>query len=160
MSTTFTSGQRVRINEATPGNPDPKGVVYYDFMRNLSGEVIKAYPDGNVAISINRKSLPENIRKRHEISEQTSRDRWLNGLSEEDRNKLSEKDKKFSLRYTILVSAKHVVPESEATKTTRTASAKKAAPPIAEAAESHRLTSQELAAQEAAYLESIKKKTA
>src|SRR5450432_3863836 len=135
MSTTFTSGQRVRINEATPGNPDPKGVVYYDFMRNLSGEVIKAYPDGNVAISIDRKTLPEHIRKRHEISEQTSRDRWLNGLSEEDRNRLSEKDKKFSLRYTVLVSGKHVVPESESSKRTPSSAApkKEAAAPAPDA---------------------------
>jgi hypothetical protein len=113
-----------------------------------------------VAISVNRKSLPDHILKRHEISEQTSRDRWLNNLSEEDRNKLSEKDKKFSLRYTVLVSSKHVTLDTGSPKPNASSSSVKAESTNkqAESAEPKRLTTEELAAQEQAYLESIKSK--
>src|SRR5665213_3027083 len=161
MNQTLTSGQRVRIQDSTPENPDPKGLVYYDFFRGLTGDVIKAYPDGTVAISIERKSLPEHIRERHEHTEIAERDKWLNGLSEDDRSKLSEREKKFKLGYTLLVSAKHVVPESAAVKRSdiAQASAKKTTEPTVAKpnAEPHRPTLDELAAKEAEYLESIKR---
>ena len=108
----YKNGQRVRIIDAAAGSPDPKALVYYEFYRNLSGTFVKAYGDGTLALSVDRKSLPPDIRERHEESERVLRDRWLNGLSEEDRNKLTQKEQRFSLKYMLLVSNKHVVPES------------------------------------------------
>jgi hypothetical protein len=108
----FAPGELVRIADAQPGTPDPKGLVYYEYFRGLAGNVVKAYPDGSVAIAVNRKTLPAEIRTRHEASEIFHRDKWIASLSEEDRNRLTERDKKFKLRYTILVAAKHVVPEN------------------------------------------------
>ena len=101
----FSDGDRVRIIEREPGNPDPKALTYYPFYRNLTGKVIKSYTDNTVAVDIDRGALPDDIRERHERSEAAMRDKWLGGLSEDDREKLSEKAKRFTLRYTLLVSA-------------------------------------------------------
>ncbi|HEY3331268.1 MAG TPA: hypothetical protein VGK19_14665 [Capsulimonadaceae bacterium] len=101
----FKEGERVKISEREPGTPDPKVLTFYPFYANLTGKVIKAYPDNTIAIDIDRGSLPEPIRLRHEASEQVMRDKWLGSLGEEERERLSEKHKNFSLRYTLLVSA-------------------------------------------------------
>lgn len=104
----FKDGDRIRIQERDSGTPDPKALTYYPFYKNLSGKVIKSYPDNTVAIEIDRGSLPEDVRLRHEASEQSMRDKWLGGLGEEEREKLSEKHKNFSLRYTLLLNANDV----------------------------------------------------
>jgi hypothetical protein len=111
-TTAFKSGQRVRIIDAEPGNADPKALVYYNFYRNLIGSVMKVYDDGTMALSIDRRSLQPEIRERHEQTERVLRDKWLNGLSEEERNKLTQKEQRFSLNYMLLVSSKYVVPDS------------------------------------------------
>ncbi len=150
----FSTGQHVRITEAESGAPDPKALVYYSYFRNLTGSVVKAYPDGTVAISIDRSSLPDEIRKRHESNETAQRDRWLNGLADEDRNKLSAKEKQFSLRYTVLVSSKHVVPESTPAQAADQPKAK--AEPAASVSAPERKTTADLDAAEQAYLEQKK----
>jgi hypothetical protein len=141
------SGDHVRIVDAQPGTPDAKALVYYDYYRNLTGTVVKAYDDGTVAISVDRDSLPAEIRTRHEDSERMQRDRWLNNLSDEDRNRLTEKEKSFSLRYTVLVATKHVVPEKPGAH---------AAAPAPEDTPASRKTLADLEAAEAAYLKSKK----
>ncbi len=101
----FKDGDRVRILEREPGNPDPKALIYYPFYANLSGKIIKAYEDGSISLDVDRGSLPEEIRLRHEASEASMREKWLGGIGEVERERLSEKHKNFSLRYTLLVSA-------------------------------------------------------
>ncbi len=107
------SGEYVRILDAEPGSPDPKNLVYYSFYKGLAGNVVKAYDDGTVAVSIDRSTLPEPIRVRHEQSEQAQGSRWLNSLSEEERNRLSDRERQFSLRYTLLIMDKQLVPEKQ-----------------------------------------------
>jgi hypothetical protein len=151
----FKSGERVRILDAQPGNADPKGLVYYDYFRNLIGTVVKAYDDGTVAISVERNSLPAEIRQRHEECERLQRDRWLNGLSEEERNKLTQKEQRFSLKYTLLVSAKHVAAEPTSSGSSRTKPAAAASAPASPSATSDtRPTSADLDAAEEQYLRS------
>lgn len=101
----FQDGDRVRIVERESGPADPKALSYYPFYKNLSGTVIKSYDDNSVAVDIDLVSLPEDIRQRHERSESGMRDKWIAGLGEEEREKLSEKAKRFHLRYTLLVNA-------------------------------------------------------
>ena len=105
----FKEGDRVRIVERDPGSPDPKALTYYPFYKNLTGKIIKAYEDNSIALDVDLASLPEDIRLRHEKSEFGMREKWLAGLGEEEREKLSEKAKRFHLRYTLLVSANDVV---------------------------------------------------
>ncbi len=107
------TGDYVRILDADPGTPDPKNLVYYSFYKGLAGNVVKAYDDGTVAVSIDRSTLPEPIRLRHEQSEQAQGNRWLNSLSDEERNRLNDRERQFSLRYTLLVKDKQLVPEKQ-----------------------------------------------
>jgi len=107
---TINVGDRVRIVEREPGNPDIKSLTYYPFYQNLVGSVIKTYEDGSVTLNIERNSLPEDIRVRHETCESGMRDKWLDGLGEEEREKLSEKHKRFTLKYTLLVSSADLEP--------------------------------------------------
>ena len=107
------TGDYVRILDAEPGTPDPKNLVYYSFYKGLAGNVVKAYDDGTVAVSIDRSTLPEPIRLRHEQSEQAQGNRWLNSLSDEERNRLNDRERQFSLRYTLLIKDKQLVPEKQ-----------------------------------------------
>ncbi len=107
------TGDYVRILDADPGTPDPKNLVYYSFYKGLAGNVVKAYDDGTVAVSIDRSTLPEPIRLRHEQSEQAQGNRWLNSLSDEERNRLTDRERQFSLRYTLLIKDKQLVPEKQ-----------------------------------------------
>jgi hypothetical protein len=147
------NGDRVRIIDADPGVADPKALVYYDFYRNLTGTVVKAYDDGTVALSVDRTTLPVEVRQRHEESERVLRDKWLSGLSEDDRNKLTQKEQRFSLKYMLLVSTKHVVPEAgsgESAKAKQAAAAKVEA--SAEVPTPNRPSSADLDAAEEQYL--------
>jgi hypothetical protein len=151
----FKNGDRVRIVDAEPGNADPKALVYYDFYRNLTGTVVKAYDDGTVALSVDRGSLPAEVRKRHEESEGVLRDKWLNGLSEEDRNKLTQKEQRFSLKYMLLVANKHVVPDTGVSVSSKSNAPAAAKPKVAAAEPSpSRPSSADLDAAEEQYLKS------
>ncbi len=155
----FKDGDRVKITEREAGNPDPKALTYYPFYANLSGKIIKAYDDGTIALDVDRGSLPEDIRLRHEASETNMREKWLGGLGEEERDRLSEKHKNFSLRYTLLVSANDAeLDDSPPPKIKRAKPVPQiAAPapaPVAEVETVPRKTAAEIEAAEQAYLAS------
>ena len=88
---------------------EARPVPYYDFYTGLNGKVVKVYDDGTVALVVDRASLPVDALQRHEKSEQDMRDKWMRSLSEDDRSKLTEAQRAFSLRYTLLVSASDLI---------------------------------------------------
>lgn len=104
MATKFNEGDRVQIvdREATP--EDAKSGLFYPHFRGLTGTVQKVYPSQEAAVELEMESLPESIAHRHGDVQEQMKTRWLDGLSEEARNRLSEKELDFRLRYTILVS--------------------------------------------------------
>jgi hypothetical protein len=59
---------------------------------------------------VDRESLPAEVRERHEAGEKAMRKKWLDGLSEEGRNRLSTREKEFGLNYAILVSLNDLKP--------------------------------------------------
>lgn len=97
------SGTPVRIADRETGSADVKSGLFYPYYRGLTGTVTKEYGDGTVSLSVDAGSLPEEIRKRHQTGTEAMRTKWLEGLSDEARNKLSAAEKKFSLRYSLLV---------------------------------------------------------
>jgi hypothetical protein len=50
------------------------------------------------------------LRKRHEENEKAMKTKWLDGLSEEARNRLTGAEKKFALNYAILVAVADLAP--------------------------------------------------
>ena len=100
---TLASGTPVRLADRETGSADVKSGLFYPYYRSLTGTVTKDYADGTVSIAVDADSLPEEIRKRHQTGTEAMRTKWLDGLSDEARNKLSAAEKKFSLRYSLLV---------------------------------------------------------
>jgi ribosomal protein L21E len=95
-------GDRVRIKtrEATPD--DLKSGLYYPHFAGLTGTVYKIYNKEEVTVEIETESLPRDVRLRHEKIRDQMKTKWLDGLSEEGRSKLTDREKDFQLRYMVL----------------------------------------------------------
>ena len=93
---------KVAVRPVTPD--DAKTGLFYGYYCGLNGTVQKVYGGGEVAVSVDPESLPEDIWLRHMSVRDRMRDAWLGGLSDEARRKLAPDQKRFDLRYTILVS--------------------------------------------------------
>ena len=97
-------GDPVRLADRETTAADTKSGLFYPYYRGLTGIIAKLYSDSTAAVAVDPESLPGDIRKRHQAGTDAMRQKWLDGLSEEGRNKLSAAEKKFSLRYSLLVS--------------------------------------------------------
>ena len=136
----LTEGAPVRLADRDTSAADTKSGLFYPYYRGLTGTIAKLYSDNTAAIAVDPDSLPEDIRKRHQAGTDAMRQKWLDGLSDEGRNKLSAAEKKFSLRYSLLVSLTDLTP--------------------AEAPELSRKSIAEIEADEAAHLAEVAKKKA
>lgn len=101
-------GQRVRITDREITPEDMKTGALYDYMRGLSGVIQKVYTTGQVAVEIDMEALPVAIAERHTSVQEAMRTRWMDGLSEDAKGRLTEAEKLFRLRYTLLVSTADV----------------------------------------------------
>lgn len=105
MATTFQIGDSVAIIARDTTAADTKSGLYYPHFQNLRGSVLKVYGE-EASIVVDRDSLPEAIRTRHEENETAERKKYADRLSESARSGLSDKEKNFPLQYTVLVSVK------------------------------------------------------
>ena len=103
MSAILTESDAVRLAERESNAADLKSGLFYPYYSGLTGKIAKIYPDGTAAVTIDAESMPSEIRTRHTKGTDAMRQKWLDGLSDEARNKLSSGEKKFALRYTLLV---------------------------------------------------------
>lgn len=103
-------GSPVRLANREPSAADTKSGLFYPHYRSLTGTIAKLYADGTATVSIDPESLPHEIRARHQAGTDAMRQKWLDGLSDEARNKLSAAEKKFSLRYNLLVGVADLLP--------------------------------------------------
>ena len=110
MAHTYAEGDAVRFADRDATAADTKSGLFYPYYRGLTGTVVKLYSDSTAAVAVDTDSLPDDIRKRHQAGTDAMRQKWLDGLSEEGRNKLSAAEKKFSLRYSLLVSVSDLTP--------------------------------------------------
>lgn len=139
---TFKVGDSVRIIARDQTAADVKSQLYYPHMANLRGKVLKVFGE-EASVNVDRTTLPAEIRSRHEGNEKAMRQRYLDGLSDEVRNRMSAKEKHFMLNYTILVSLKDL---REDDTPVDTADSGGAAEPAA------RVSENDLDAKEAAFL--------
>ena len=96
-------GDRVRILSRPPTEEDAKSGTYFAHYAGLTGSIQKVYNKLEVAVEVEHDSLTRDIRKRHEDVRDQMKTKWLEGLSEEGRGKLTEREKDFNLRYVVLV---------------------------------------------------------
>ena len=99
----ITVGTRVVVVEREQLAADVKSGLFYPHYAGLTGEVLKVYGQ-ECAVLVDRTALPPAIIERHQQNEKQQRQRWLDGLSEDARSKLSAKEKELELNYAILVS--------------------------------------------------------
>src|ERR671938_636050 len=92
-------GDRVRIVAREATEEDSRNGTYYPHYAGMVGTVQKVYSKAEVAVEVEHDSLTREIRKRHEDVRDQMKTKWLDGLSEEGRNKLTEREKDFRLRY-------------------------------------------------------------
>jgi hypothetical protein len=174
MPSTFAEGDRIQVVDRDPVAADVKSQLYYHHYRGLTGSIAKIYADGTASVNVDPASLSKDISTRHASTSDSLRQKWLDSLSEEARNKLSGADKNFTLRYTILIALSDLEPYSAPVKTAVGIAAKAAtAVPAAEpsnsragtpaphpegpesVAEPARKTLAEIEAEEARHLEEI-----
>lgn len=128
-------GDAVVIAAREQTQQDVKSGLYYAHYAGLRGTILKIYGD-EVSVSVDRDSLPTDIRARHEESEKAMRQNWLDKLSEDARGRLTEGDKQFRLSYAVLVSLQDLAPDKGAAR--RAASAASDAPAAKPTAEERR----------------------
>lgn len=169
-------GVTISTREVTP--EDSKSGLYFEYFGGLVGKVDRVYDDGSVCIDVDIDSLSDDARKRHEAMENAERKRWLDGLSGEARNRLTDEQKQLKISYKILVSNKDLKPynggDKPKGKPALKASDSESAPaqsnsgPATEpdptplesdlAETPHRLTEAELEAREEEFFKSMKEK--
>ena len=108
MATTIKEGDRVQIADRNATAEDVKSSLFFNHFRGLTGVVQKMYASEEAAVEIELDSLPEAVAVRHGDVQETMKTRWLDGLSEEGRNRLTPQERDFRLRYTVLVSARDI----------------------------------------------------
>jgi hypothetical protein len=99
----FKQGDFVSVVARDANASDIKSGLYYGHYANLAGTILKIYGE-EASVLVDPNSLPTDIRKRHESNQTAMRQKWLDGLSEEGRNKLTATEKAFLLNYAVLVS--------------------------------------------------------
>jgi hypothetical protein len=109
----FKNGDRIRILDRPANAGDLKSGLFYNHYRGLTGAVQKAFKSGEMAIEVDPDCLPESIWKRHMDVRDQMRQRWLEGLTDEARRKLTPDQKTFDLRYVVLVAAADVQKERQ-----------------------------------------------
>ena len=108
MAAAFKEGDRVQIADRSATADDAKTSLFFNHFRGLTGVVQKVYATEEAAVEIEAGSLPEGIAHRHHDVQETMKTRWLDGLSEEARGRLTEQERDFRLRYTVLVATKDI----------------------------------------------------
>jgi hypothetical protein len=99
----LSEGDAVVVTAREQSAADVKSGLYYPHYGGLTGTILKVYGE-EASVLIDRDTLPAAIEKRHAENEKAMRQRWLDGLSEEARNRLSATEKAFGLNYALLVS--------------------------------------------------------
>jgi len=109
MAKKLQEGDRVRVVNREPTPEEIKAGTFFNHYRDLVGTIQKIYEEKEAAIVVDPQSLPEGISKRHVETEEQMRTKWLDGLSEEARNRLTPQERAFALRYVVLVELKDLV---------------------------------------------------
>lgn len=138
-------GDAVRLADREATAADVKSQLFFPHYRGLAGTITKLYADGTANVNVAAESLPAEIRTRHQAGTDAMRQKWLDGLSDEARNKLSSSEKKFALRYHLLAAV------GDLTLTD--------APPVDAAPEPPRASSEDLEAAEARHLAEVARKS-
>jgi hypothetical protein len=106
----FKEGDRVQIRAREAQGKEAHEGRYAPHLANAVGTVLKVYAPQEIAVDLDLESLPDAIRQRHAEQQTRMHERWLNSLSEEARNRLTDDEKSFHLRYVALLAEDDLLP--------------------------------------------------
>ena len=152
----FKAGDQVKIVDREMTSADIKSGLFYDYFRNLTGEVDRVYEDGSICVKVDQESLPVDVQKRHKQVQNAVRTRWMNGLGQEQRDRMSETDRTVVLGYNILVGSDDLQPMAKSKPKPKIEPAKENKPALDE--DTHRPTEKDIEKAEEEYLNTIAEK--
>jgi ribosomal protein L21E len=127
MATAYKVGDRVQVRDRSATADDVKSGLFYEHFRGLTGTVQNIYANDEAAVDVEPESLDDSVAKRHIEIQEGMKNKWLDGLSEEARTRLTDKERDFRLRYTVLVSMNDLTAPGGASTPAERSAAKKAA---------------------------------
>lgn len=104
------AGDRVTVVQRDVTAEDTKTQLYFAYFGGLTGTIDKVYDDDTVCVDIDLDALQEEARERHLAMQEKERRRWLDGLSDEARRRLTPEQQQLKMSYKILVLKKDIVP--------------------------------------------------
>lgn len=99
----FKIGDKVVIKTREATHEEFEDKTYYNFFGGLTGTIAKDSLEGSYVVNIDLDSLPADFLKRHRELEKLEKERWLSGLSEENRRSLTAEQKQYHLDYKLFV---------------------------------------------------------
>ncbi|MCS6919329.1 MAG: hypothetical protein NZM28_06130 [Fimbriimonadales bacterium] len=165
----FKEGDRVQVRAREAQGKEAQEGRYAPHLANATGAILKIYSPQEIAVDLELDSLPEAIRERHAEQQTRMHERWLNSLSEEARNRLTDDEKTFRLRYVALLAEDDLLPlkagraaakpsEPATADAAPSPKAKTSRKPTAESATPARPTAEDLEKLEEQYLRARKKR--
>lgn len=112
----FKDGDRVQVKVREVQGKEALEGRYAPHLGGTRGTILKVYSPEEIAVDLDIDSLPESVRQRHAEQQSAMHEKWLNSLSEEARNRLTDEEKTFRLRYVVLLSEADLEPLKEPTR--------------------------------------------
>lgn len=117
----FKEGDRVQVKARPVQGKEAIEGLYAPHLGGTHGTILKVYSPQEIAVDLDIDSLPEGVRDRHAEQQSAMHEKWLNSLSDEARNRLTDEEKQFQLRYVVLLSEADLEPPKQSfDKTTKT----------------------------------------
>lgn len=96
-------GDQVRVIARPVTEDDRKKNRYFEHMAGLAGTVENVYSDTEIAVRVDAASMSKITREVHETATQRMKDKFLDGLPQEQRRNLTDGELDFRAQYVILV---------------------------------------------------------
>ena len=96
-------GDQVRVISREVTDEDRKKNRYFEHMAGLSGTVQNVYSDAEIAVRIDPASMSKITREVHTTATQRMKDKFLDGLPQEQKRNLTEDELDFKAQYVLLV---------------------------------------------------------
>ncbi|HRK20895.1 MAG TPA: hypothetical protein PLX06_03770 [Fimbriimonadaceae bacterium] len=99
----FKEGDRVRVVRRSVTDEDRKSGLYFDHMAGIEGTIQNIYANAQIAVKAEISSLSKVTQEVHKESTKRMREKFLAGVSDEQRKYLTAEELNFDAHYMMLV---------------------------------------------------------
>ena len=96
-------GDRVRVISRDVTEEDRKKNRYFEHMAGVTGVVQNVYGEAEIAVRVEPASMSKITRDVHTKATERMKDKFLDGLPQEQRRNLTEEELDFKAQYVLLV---------------------------------------------------------